>query len=1048
MAAAGLAALLAAALVCPPVVAPAGAASPPDTVDTGDPPPPADPTTPDGLEHTAPVPDDSIVEMPPPASPSIVPNANTVRMAWVGTPAQRPDDTALLTLQAAISAAADGGTVSFDPNDYAFVGALTVPQAVTLDSSGPSMLYTRFTVSGGGLSLADDVVIGAANTGAVVTVTVADAVLSNVTVRNPTPVLRPTGVQLGAGVTGVVIDALDVDGADQPSSFGVNLTTGSATITNASIEGVATGITVTAASTAGGITVDGGTISAVTSGISLGSATGPTVSNVVVSGPTGAGTGVDLASSTAASVEAATVQGFARGIGTSTTNANAGPTITDAVVDGSSREGIALGATTEPRITDAKITLGGAAQSTGILTLLATGAVIERPTISEAMYGITTAAANTGAGATITAPSITAFGGITLGSTQGAVITDAVLDSGGWVGGTGINVVNAGRVTISHVTASGFLYAIGSQSNVSPTSERVDIEISDVDVVGALTASSGVYLLGVENASISRLTAELTGAGLVIHQSVGVHAEDIVITGREGPTSVTGGAILRAYGSEDVDVDRASIDGGSYGFFYSGTDGSDITNATVSNLVEYGMYGRSVANLDVSATTFTDNSAVGLFVVTDPANGISHDIAVHGNAMTGNDRGISVLQGTTGTRITGNSISGQSDVVVAGSAHDLLVAGNTIDQAGADGLAAISVAPLWADGALPGSYSSSDVEVTGNVFTGGGTWLQVGTPDPTSEEAARRTLRDDVLVTGNTFPATSTAIRTFANAVVGADTAGAVARALPVDGPIAVDARDHEDPNDWGSPCRATGFLDGAPYYAGGGAAVHELTAAPVLYPMTCFDLSLSQTPPGETLVRAGDLITWTLTPRNDGPRAAPAGWTITQLLPDGVSLISMTGQGYTVTGATATATADLPAAADGPPVTLTARLVAAAPGSSTRTVAYVAPAPDTDVDEDGGVDTMVELNPLVVPTISTDTTVSATNNDVSGIWVVTGPAPAPAEGLAATGSSAERVALGAVLLLTLGLALLAAARARQHHPGARRRGALTGSAARCASST
>lgn len=1057
-----LAAALAASLVVP-VAGPAVAASPADTVDTGDPPPPADPTTPGGLEEPPAVPDVDIVEMPPPPSPTIVPNANTVRMAWVGTPDERPDDAGLLTLQAAVNAAAVGGTVSFDPGDYAFTGALTVPREVTLDSSAPSMLYSRYTVSGGGLALADDVVIGAANTGAVVTVTAAGAVLTDITVRNPTPVARPTGIQLGANVTGVVIDGFDMDGAGELSSYGVNLTTGAATITEPSIVGVATGVTVTAASTASGIEVSGGSIAATTSGVSLGTATAPRVTGVEVSGPAGAGTGVDLASSSGPVVDTVVVRGFARGIGTSPTNTRAGATITAAVVEGSSREGIALGATTGARITDAEITLSGATQSTGILTLQSTGVVIERPTITGAMYGITTAATNTGAGPTITDPTITAFGGILLGSTQGAVVTGAVLDSGGWGAGTGINTVNAGRVTISDVTATGFLYAIGAQSTTDPTSDRVDISISDVDVVGAPDASSGVYLLGAENATVSRVTAELTGAALVIHQSVGVRAQDVVVRGREGPTSVTGAAILRAYGSQDVDVDRASIDAGSYGFFYSATDGATVTNATVANVVEYGVYGRSVANLDVSATTFADSSAVAMFVVTNPAHGISHDIAVHDTAMTGNDGGIHVLQGTTGVRIVGNTVSGQPDVVTAGPAHDLLVADNTVDQAGADGVAAITVAPLWADGALPGSYSSSDVQVTGNTFTGGGTWLQVGTADPADDAAARRTLRDDVLVTGNVFPADSAAIRTHANAVVGEDTAGAATRALPVDGPVAVDARDHADPNDWGSACRATGFLDGAPFYDGGGAEVHELTTAPVLYPMTCTDLSLTQDLDVEagTVLRAGDLVTWTLTPHNAGPRVAPAGWTITQLLPDGVELVSMAGEGYTTDGSTATATTALPAGSDGPLLTVTVRLVAPPPGESTmRDVAYVALAPDTDLDGDGVVDVLTEqLSPLVVPTIQSDTEATPTDNDAQGAWAAVGDAPPEpsvpggdgsgggtggpdtavnggsdgghaAGGLAATGTDTALAATLALLLLATGLT--AAGRSRRGARGRR----------------
>lgn len=1034
----GVAALIGALALIP--AAPSLAASPPDTVDTGDPPPPADPTVPEGLDEALPPPDDSIVEMPPPALPGIVPNANTVKIAWVGTPAQRPDDDSLVTLQAALNAAPLGATVSFDPNDYAFTGALLVPRAVTIDTSAASILYARFTVNGGGLALADDITIGAANTGAVITVAVSDAVLTGVTIRNPTPVLRPTGIQLAAGITGVRIDRLDMDGAGHASSYGINLTTGSATITDPAIVGVATGVTAAAASTAAGIAVSDGTISASTAGVSLGGATTPSVSGLEVSGVAGAGTGVDLATSRGAVVDAVTVHGFTRGIGAATTNAGAGPVITGAVIDGSSREGIALGATTAPHVVGATITGTGASQSTGILLLRSTGAVIEQPTISGVMYGITTHADNTGAGPAITAPRVTAFGGITLGSTQGAVITGAVLDSGPWAGGTGINVVNAGRVTITDETATGFLYAVGSQSTVDPISDRVDISISNIDVVGAVNASHGVYLLGAVDATIADVTADITGAALVIHQSVGVRARNVTVHGHQGPTSTTGAAILRAYGSQNVNVDVASIDSGSYGFFYSDTDGSTITHATVAGLVEYALYGRSVRNLDVSASTLSGNSAVGLLVVTTPANGISHDIKVHDNTMTGNDGGIQVLQGTTGVQITGNTISGQPTAVIAGPAHDLLISGNAIDQAGADGFAAITVAPLWEDGALSGSYSSSGIRVTGNTFTGGGTWLRVGTIDDTAAEASHRTLRDPILVTGNHFPAASTAIRTYPNAVVGEDTAPAAdgaavtakapakhvpaAGILPLvaaaGGPVAVDARDYATPNDWGAPCKATGFLDGAPYYAGGGADVRELTVAPVLYPMNCIDLSLTEAlkSPGE-IHGTGSMVSWTLTPHNDGPRAAPAGWGITQLLPDGAELVSMTGPGYQVNGTTATATGEIAAGADGPALTVTVRLVSPPPGDSTmRDVAYISPAAETDLDGDGYVDVVQEqFRPLVVPTLATDTDASATDNDAQGSWATStdagGTQPADAAGLPGTGSDImPPLIIGAVLLV------------------------------------
>ncbi len=973
--------------------APAAAAAGPvplllaaDDLATGDPAPPDDSPVPDGLDQPAPVPDDSVVEQPP-TDPGVVTNANSALIAWIGTPEQRPADAALVTLQTALNTVPAGGTVSIDPNDYAFTGALSVSRAVTIDSASASMLYSRFTVSVGGLTLADDVTIGVASTGATISVTGSGVELHDITVQNPSAVARPTGIQLGAGVTGIVIEGFTMDGGGQASSYGVNLTTGSATITDPQITGVATGVVVTAAATTTGVAIVGGHITAATSGVSLGTSAAPQISGLVVTGPDAVGTGIDLANSSAAVVDAVRVENFSRGIGLATANAATGPTITDAVVVGASREGIALGTTAGPVVLRPDITGASVNQSTGILVFKSSGATIDAAEITGMMYGITTHFDNTGAGPVITSPVITAFGAVTLGSTQGARVTGAVLDAGAWgVAGTGINLVNAGRVTVASSTATGFLYGIGAQSSMSEASDRTDISISDITVVGAPDASSGVYLLGAVNPSISDVDADITGAALVIHLSQNVQAQDIVVHGHEGPTPVTGSAILRAYGSQGVHVDRASIDLGSYGFFYSGTDGATVTNATVGGVVERALYGRSVSGLEVSASSFTGNAAVGAFVTTTPEDGLSSGISIHDNTMTANGSGISVLQGTSQVQIERNTVSGQPDFVTAGGAHDLLIADNTVDQEA--GATAIIVAPLWPDAALAESYSSSGIEIRGNTFAGSGTWVSIGTSDPADPAAERRTLRDPVLVTGNVFPTASTAVQTYANAVEGTDAAASVARALPVDGPIAVDARDYDQPNDWGSACDATGYLDGELYYDGGGAAVYELTDAPVLYPMTCLDLSLTQDPtssPGAA-ARAGDLITWTLTPHNAGPRSAPVGWTVTQLLEPGFELVSSDGEGYTVDGATATGVSEIPAGADGPVLTVTVRVVDVPDGvTELRDVAYVSPAPSADLDEDGFIDDIVEsVSPLAVPTIDTDTDASATDNDAQGAWTVT----------------------------------------------------------------
>lgn len=930
---------------------------------------------------------------------ALVPNANTVAMAWVGTPSQRPADAQLQTLQAALNAAAAGQTVSFDPNDYVFTTRLTVPRDVTLDTASASTLFAQFLVTGGGLSVAGPVTIGVATAGTVITVNASGAELTGLTIVNPNGVLRPTGIQLGAAVTGVDVTNFTMDGGAQASSSGINLTTGSASITGARIQGVATGVAITAASTATGIVVAGGTFTATNVGIALGTTAAPAVSGVTVAGNGSAGTGIDLANSSGATIDAATVSGFARGIASSTTNAAMGPLITDATITGATREAIALGVTTGARIVTPDITGTGAAQSVGINVLKATGVTLDRIVVKSVAIGVSTSIDNAGAGPKVISPVVTdvSLGGITLGSTQGT-ITDATVAGGAL--GTGINLMNAGRVTVSTATMTGFLYGVGAQSTLLGTSDRADIRLTDLTVVGAANASNGVYILGADNATITDVTADVTGGALVVHQSTGVQAANITVHGHEGPTPATGAAILRAFDSNGVSVDHASIDAGSYGFFYSSTENASVTDAQVSHVVEYGLYGRSLGNLEVSDSSFTSNRAVGLFVVTTAGSGISHDIDLHDNVMSDNGGGVNLYTGTRGVRFAGNTVSGQPFAVSTAPAHDVAITGNTIQQAGSDDSAAILVRPLFADGAQPGSYSSSAIDVVGNEFVGGGTWIRVGSPDGAAD-ADRRAVRDAVTVMGNTFPADSTAVLTLPNAVAGEDTASAAQAARRVvDGPVAVDARDYDNPNGWGAPCDATGYLDGDLYYAGGGAAVRELSAAPVLYPADCIDLTLvEQLDAADRAYREGDLVTWTLLPANDGPGVAPSGWTVTQLLPDGVELVSMTGDAYAISGLTATALADLPAAADGPPLTVRVRITSIPSGAQTmKNVAYVAPlapADATDIDGDGVVDVVVEFrSPLVIPTLDTDTDASATDDDAQGVWRLapsdTPPTPDP----------------------------------------------------------
>ncbi len=133
-------------------------------------------------------------------------------------------------------------------------------------------------------------------------------------------------------------------------------------------------------------------------------------------------------------------------------------------------------------------------------------------------------------------------------------------------------------------------------------------------------------------------------------------------------------------------------------------------------------------------------------------------------------------------------------------------------------------------------------------------------------------------------------------------------------------------------------------------------------------DLALAKAVTSSGPYYEGSTVTFSLTPRNNGPADAAAGWSVTEVLPAGLTLVSMSGPGYTCTDASCVAAEGLAAETDGAPITVTTTIGADFAGPL-KNVAYVAPA-DGDVPES---------NPLVVPTTTTDTSTSETNNDGVG---------------------------------------------------------------------
>lgn len=133
---------------------------------------------------------------------------------------------------------------------------------------------------------------------------------------------------------------------------------------------------------------------------------------------------------------------------------------------------------------------------------------------------------------------------------------------------------------------------------------------------------------------------------------------------------------------------------------------------------------------------------------------------------------------------------------------------------------------------------------------------------------------------------------------------------------------------------------------------------------LVAFDLTLTKALVSEGPFQSGDTVTYRLVPSNLGPAAALPGWSVVEVPAAGMEVVSMSGDGYQCEGLVCVASAGLPAGKSGAAVTVKAKI-----GSLTgpvRNVAYVAPAA-------GDVPELVEL---VVPTNSTNTGATVTNND------------------------------------------------------------------------
>ncbi|HQY98636.1 MAG TPA: SdrD B-like domain-containing protein [Propionicimonas sp.] len=188
------------------------------------------------------------------------------------------------------------------------------------------------------------------------------------------------------------------------------------------------------------------------------------------------------------------------------------------------------------------------------------------------------------------------------------------------------------------------------------------------------------------------------------------------------------------------------------------------------------------------------------------------------------------------------------------------------------------------------------------------------------------------------------------------------------------------------------------------------------------YNLKLTKTRTSEELLYRGETVTFELIPSNDGPVNALAGWSVTELLPSELVLVSMSGAGYQCTANVCASDSPLAAGASGSPITVVAK-----PGASFKgkvwNVAYVAPATGDKTETIG----LGEL-----PTNLTDAALSTTDNDsqdfvrVSRLTAAEAANDGDGDNLAFTGSNGTAAFLGTgLLLLAAGTGLVLARRRR-----------------------
>ncbi len=939
------------------------------------------------------------------ATTIVNPAADNVAVAWVDNdPGSAEPATLPYTLQQALStAAATGGIVHVVDGELGYTKLLTVPRSVTVLSAGTTRINALWSIAADGVTFTQGPTVSlsgtAANSRSVMTVPVgrSGVTLNGITIVSRAGFTGTTGI-LANSTTGLTVNSYSFDGgAGHVGNYGISARAASGmVVAGATITNVGVGYFVHGSeSPAVGVKMSNVTIGAATYGVQVGGSVSPEFRNVTITTPAAVANAaaIDLATSTGAVIDGATLSGFAYGV-KSVATSGAGAQISHAQIT-ATNIGVSLGTTTNPSIVSTTITGGTPNLNTSFgIESTVTGLTLTDVTIDGFPTGMRTRATS-GIGTTATNLTIkgATFNGLSLGTTDGNTLTNVqVLANGATPAATSTVAIQLGgsqHITITGAVVDGYPVGIGTGGVVNAGPVKQDLVVTGstfTNVTGGIS-SSNFNRVTVRDVTVT--TNAPKGSGVYNRENANVLIENLTVNGTHNLADPRQGTYgVRTYFTRGVTVRDSTFNGGGAGLYWDMTEAVFTTNIEVTGQDWYGVYAEVVLDWTMEDSSFHDNAAIGNLTINptpwevDPRNRRESSSDVHWtrNTFTNHPAGLYLPLGFGGLELDHNTVSGVPARFVVGvfPAHNIDIHDNDIAFTPADDdSAAILVGSDVYSNLDTDDYTSSGIQVTGNTFSGPGTFVRVGSVGGVQTALSGET---PVMVTGNVFPTDSVAIDVRANSGR-ADTG------------ITVDARDYDRPNDWGSVCRPRVPATG---YDGGGAFILEDETDKVLYPVQCIELTLTEsavTPvdsdaPSGTVFE-GDLVTWTLTPRNIGLIPAPAGWTVTQLLPDQLELVEMTGDGYTFDGLVATADDDLPVGEDGPVITVVARVRSMTwqPDQITQdvhNVAYIAPlAADlaTDLDGDGFPDVRIEnVSPLVVPAVTDDTDQTATNNDTQGV--------------------------------------------------------------------